>query len=442
MIKDLCLYLYKACKKELNDGYNEGRLINHQAHFENLMTHAQEHVPYYQDIFKSLGLPQAASWSEDDLERLPILTKDKLRNEYDKLLSDEHTSRGHYVNRSGGSTGEPTRFVQDQHYRRYGRYRTKYYHKNFLNLDLDKVNKLYLWGSQWDIMKVKKTYKQRFYHWFHRNAYLDCFKMSENDMERYVEFINHYRPQYIRAYAGALYQLALFIERRGLSVYQPQAAITSAEILRDEMRPVIERSFGCKVYNFYGSREVGGIAGECRVGNMHIFNFWNHVELLDAQDKVIREEGKEGRVIVTNLHNYSMPFIRFDIGDMAIFGPRQCPCGNPLPTFKKVTGRVTNYFRKADGTLINAAFFIHFLGVVCNEGHIKKFQVLQEDYDRIKILFVPLLPGRDFDKQSINEKIRLAMGSECQIQWEQVADIPKTEQGKYIYTRCLMDAKN
>ena len=106
----------------------------------------------------------------------------------------------------------------------------------------------------------------------------------------------------------------------------PKIVVSAAENLSDTMRNVIESNFGTKVYNFYGSREIGNLAGECKDGLLHSFLFWNYLEVLDKDNQPVRE-GEEGRVVVTNLYNYSMPLIRYEIGDMAILGPKSALAG-------------------------------------------------------------------------------------------------------------------
>ena len=98
---------------------------------------------------------------------------------------------------------------------------------------------------------------------------------------------------------------------------------SAAETLTDEMRDQIERVFGRKLYNFYGSREVSNLAGECKDGLMHSFAFWNYQELLGEHNRPVKQ-GEEGKVVVTNLFNYSMPMIRYEIADMAVLGTERC----------------------------------------------------------------------------------------------------------------------
>jgi len=147
------------------------------------------------------------------------------------------------------------------------------------------------------------------------------------------------------------------------------------------------------------------------------------------------QPAEEGKIIITNLHNYSMPLIRYEIGDTAIGDPKQCQCKNILPTLKKITGRITDHFVLKDETLIYGEYFTHLFYL---KEWVKTFQVIQEDYEKIKILMVLEKKINTNDKKDIENKIRLVMGQNCQINWEFVKDIPKTPQGKHLYTKSLI----
>ena len=167
------------------------------------------------------------------------------------------------------------------------------------------------------------------------------------------------------------------------------------------------------------------------------FMFLNYHEFLVQHNQPVKE-CEEGKIIVTNLFNYSMPIIRYEIGDMAILGPEKCSCRQMLPTFRKVTGRITEHFMQSNGTTVPAEYFIHLLGVVCNKGEIEKFQVIQEDYDKIRIAAVTKEELPDHYRHDIDTKIKLVMGQDCKIKWDFVDDIPKTANGKYLYTKSMV----
>ena len=402
-----------------------------------LFLHAYKHNKYYRRVFKQIGLIQNGEVDPSRIPDIPILTKDIIRKNHTELISDDYQTRKWFYNSSGGSTGEPVRLMQDDVYLRWGTATNYYYYRDILDIEEPTVKKVLLWGSERDIFKGSVGFKAKVQNQLSNTIFLNSFRMTEQDIERYISTINSFEPEIVRGYAGSLYALCQYAEKKKIPLYTPKVVVSAAESLSDSMRETIQSSFGTKVYNFYGSREVSNLAGECKEGLMHPFMFWNYQEVLDNYNQPVKE-GEEGRVIVTNLFNYSMPIIRYEIGDMAILGPGKCDCGLTLPTFREVTGRITEHFVLNNGTTVPAEYFIHLLGVVCNNGEIEKFQVIQEDYDNIKILAVPKGEVPDHYRSNINAKIRLVMGQECQIKWDFVDDIPKTVSGKYLYTKSLV----
>lgn len=313
-----------------------------------------------------------------------------------------------------------------------------FYFKNILDIDEPTAKKVILWGSERDLFKGNMGYKAMIHNWLSNTVFLNSFRMSEQAIEQYIHLINSIKPVIIRGYAGSLFELCRYAEKKKISLFTPEIVVSAAENISDTMRDVIESNFGTKVQNFYGSREVSNIAGECKDGLLHLFQFWNYVEVLDKDNQPV-QEGEEGRVIVTNLFNYSMPLIRYEIGDTAILGPEKCSCGQVLPTLNNVTGRITDHFYLENGTMVPAEFFIHLLGVVCFEkGAFDKFQVIQEGYNEIRINVVTQNGVPDQFKNDINQKIRVVMGPQCKIVWDIVTDIPKTPSGKYLYTKSLI----
>ena len=406
-----------------------------EKYLKNLLFHAYKNVPYYRRVFENARCVHNGVVDLSKFNKIPMLTKEIIRNE--EILSIDYTTRKSYYNSTGGSTGEPIKFIQDDQYHKWKNATNKYYYQDMLGIDEEKVKKIVLWGSERDLFTGSIGLKTKIGVWLTNTIFLNSFRMTKEDMENYIKIINLHKPDLIRGYTGPLYELCRYAEKRNMTIFSPKILICAAETLTNEMRQKIETVFGTKVYNFYGSRETASLAGECKYGLMHIFLFNDYVEILDNKNKPVKK-GKEGRVIVTNLHNYSMPFIRYEVGDMAILGPEKCKCGSPLPTLKKVTGRITDHFIKEDGTIIPAEFFISFFGVFWNKGLIKKFQVIQEDYKKIRILIVQAGNIDKSEKKFIEDKIKVAMGEDCEIAWDFVEDIPKTKSGKYIYTKSLV----
>ena len=194
------------------------------------------------------------------LGRLPVMTKDIIRRDFERLKSDDLSSRQWYYNTSGGSTGEPIRLVQDRDYNTHGialawlAYRCMGYEYG--------DRKVWIWGSERDILQGSMGLRAKVGRWLENCRTLNAFRMTPEDMRRFLKTMDERPARLIIAYAQALYDLAQFAEAESIRVRPQSAATTSAGTLYPYMRKTIQRVFQCPVYNFYGSREVGLVATE------------------------------------------------------------------------------------------------------------------------------------------------------------------------------------
>lgn len=371
-------------------------------------------------------------YKDQELKNLPILTKDVIRQQSQKLQSTKRTMDT-YNNSSGGSTGEPVTLVQDVTYQSWSEATKEYHFREFLGVERDTVRNVWLWGSERDLFRLD-SWRTKVGVFLRNRLFLNTFETSDRLWLEYIERIRSYRPYYVAGYAGSLYQMARVARKYDVRLYKPKFVYSSAEMLRDFMREEIEEQFNAKVYDYYGSREVGAIAGECSMGRRHVFIMNNLVEILDDTSCPVGD-GKEGRIIITNLHNYSMPMIRYDIGDTGTISVDHCGCGSSLPVLERLTGRMTDHFHLRDGTLIHGEFFTHLFYF---RDWVEQFQIDQIDYDYLRISIVPNVKIDEREMTDITETIHTVMGKNCKIEWIYVNQIKKTPQGKYLFTRCLI----
>jgi phenylacetate-CoA ligase len=425
---------HKKEYRELRRFTTKEDLLRFQEHrLDNLLLHAYENVPYYHRVFGEAGLFRDDVLDLSKFDCVPVLTRDLLTRFSDELISKDRNTRRWYYGSSGGSTGEPVRFIRDRRGLKWSASTEYYYYRDILGIDEPTAKKVLLWGSDRDI---NIGIKAQFFNWLNHRVFLNSFRMENNDIEQYINKINTYKPDLIRGYAGSLFDLCQYAQNKDITLHTPKILISAAETLHDNMRAIIESSFRTAAHSFYGSREAPCLAAECKKGSMHVFSFLHHLEVLTDDNQAARI-GEEGKVAVTNLHNYVMPLIRYEIGDTAIQGDGTCPCGSMLPTLGKVTGRVVDHFMKENGTTVPAEFFIWLFVVACNIGVVKKYQVVQEDYNQIRILLVPHSNLTESFKEDIEGKIHKVMGN-CDITWEFVDDIPKSPSGKYMQTKSLV----
>ncbi|WP_201353790.1 phenylacetate--CoA ligase family protein [Hydrogenimonas urashimensis] len=398
-----------------------------------LLNHAYKNVPYYSKIFKDLGLVQRGVVELKDLSELknfPFLTKEIIRQQKENLYSKDLNKRNHYVNTSGGSTGEPVKFLQCD----------KYKLSNKANFELVKFlrgctpydSTIIIWGADRDIAIGKRSLKDRFLDFQLNRVCLNSYKLSENDMINFLKILNKRPPKLIISYIQSIYELAKFAKENKIYVEKQNAIHTSAGTVYDYMRDLIEDVFQCKIFNHYGSREVGPIATECSAHDgLHIMMEHTIVEVVNEKGELCKP-GEEGEIVVTSLHNFAMPLIRYKIGDIGIFQEyTHCSCGCSYPKLHKVLGRSTDFFINTKDEKIYGAYFTH---IFYFRNWIEKFQVIQKTKDKIliKIVKKDKIPKNELD--DIVKKIKFLMGDECEVNFEFVKDIPKTETGKFLYT--------
>ncbi len=397
-----------------------------------MLREATTRVPYYQKIARGFNTERLS------LHQFPLLNKQVIQENFETLKTTRKDRRGVFLNSSGGSTGKPQTFVQDKEFVEWSIASLTYYFHHFLGVDYAEVPKVIFWGSERDLFHQRKSLTSRVVNWMTHSHFINSFRMSPEVMVDAVHLINKVRPVFIKGYASSLYEIAKYISLHNSHLWQPKFIYSSAETLQPFMREVIEKAFNAPVFDFYGSREVGSIAGQCAQKKMHIFSFNNYVEILNANNKSVMP-GEEGRVVITTLHNNVMPLIRYEIGDMAVRGDT-CSCGSSLPVLERIRGRVTDNFLTKDGNIVHGEYFTHLFYF---RSWVKEFQVLQEAVDRVRIYYVPAVgqKPKSLEVADINEKIHLVMGKDCVVAWEKVSEVPRTPQGKLLFTRSKVYGK-
>lgn len=399
-----------------------------------LLRYSHMSVPYYAEMMNQINERELLEYQpEMYLQKLPILTKDIIRKNFEQLKSQDIAYRSWYFQKSGGSTGEPLEIIQDQEFLDQTVAIKLLYSYLVSGRDLGEPE-VHLWSSERDILGSKIGWKKPISNFLQNTTYINAFQKIDADRAReFMQLLKQKQPKLIIAYSQAMYALAKLVEAEKLKVVPQKAIITTAETLHPWMREKIESVFQCRVYNRYGSREVGDIACE-RPGyhGLWIAPWGNYVEIVDDNDRPV-PPGVEGNIIVTCLINFAMPLIRYKIGDRGILSPHS---NDSAQILEQVSGRIVDNFKTSKGDIIPGGYFIQLLAVVFNNDRIKKFQVIQKSYNliHIKIILNELGNKSQFDFSLINEKIKNVMGKDCDIKVEFVDDIASSISGKYRYT--------
>lgn len=389
-----------------------------------LLAHAYETCPYYRHEWSGAGIEPADLRTLADLGRWPVMRRETIREHRAELRSA--ASLGLITKSTGGSSGVPLTFDidHDSNDRRMAAWHRGYAWAGAA----PGTRQVHLWGVPIERQPIAKRLKDRLYHALYRRDVVSCFGMDAGFAERFVRRIERVRPDAVVAYTNPLYAVACELEAAGRrAAFSPTAIVLGAEKVHPFQREKIERVFGAPVFETYGSREFMLIGAECeRRSGLHVTGEHLIVEIVDHEGNPV-PSGVEGDVVVTDLYNYGMPFVRYAIGDRAIAATAPCPCGRGLPMLRQVTGRVLDLIHLPGGRVLPGEFFPHLFKDFAGVG---RFQVVQEAPAELRVLLVadqrfPL------DQARIASLIATALGPDVSLRLERVADIPLTRTGKH-----------
>ena len=388
-------------------------------------------VPLYRDLAERLGKPVSEATLED-LPRLPFLTKSIVQQEGARLRIPG--AAGVYENYSGGSTGVPTRFWQDDRYKVAMSVATR--RSNELAGAFPGARVAKLWGAPQDKRKIE-GWRGRVKLWLLNQRYYDTFDMSPDRMAAYHADLEAFQPDLIQAYASSIYLFAKYLKSRGIRPSYPRRSIiSSAEKLFPNMRAAIEEVFPVKVYDRYGSREVSAMAAECdRHQGLHI---QMPGYILETIDPVTLEPvtNQPGEIVITVLNNYAMPFLRYRIGDMGILDTSPCPCGRVFHRLREVVGRTSDNFLMPDGRIVHGEYFTH---IFYGRQEIEQFQFVQHTREDFSLQIVPTPHYQQATATAIEREVRQMIGPAARLRVELRDAIPKTASGKYRFTVSHVD---
>lgn len=369
------------------------------AELRKLLRHAQANVPWYRRRFAEVGVSAEDVVTLEDLTKLPLLTREEAAPSLSERES-EVPPRIDVRKMTSGTTGKPIEFGYDwgsEHWRNAVKLRG-YGWAHYRPGDVS----LHYWGSIAAIhhQPLGKRAKVALDHAVKREHFVDCTDRSDEALAQVVRTMHHLRPAVLVCYAQAGAALARHIVETGSSVPEGMSVICAAERLFPADRQVMVRAFGPDVFETYGSREVMLIAAECEAHDgMHVSMENLIVELVVRDAGRIRpaEPGETGEVVITDLHNFGAPFIRYVTGDLAsALPPGRCACGRALSRLAKVDGRTNDTLRDSKGKPVSGLFFAVMFSVMADK--VRQFQVLQR---RDRSLVVSLVPARAFDEQVV-----------------------------------------
>lgn len=391
-----------------------------------LLQHANDNVPFYHRMFKKLNFIPDELTNVNELRKLPILTKEIIRKNFDDLYARNYPKKDLIPNATGGSTGTPMKFFVDRRWKTCNE-AAAYRGWSWSGYELgDKM--AYLWSAHQDLKDQNKIINNIRNHMF-RIIKLNTFDLTQENMQEYLKILRKFKPKAIQAYASAAYIMSQYIEKREIEDIRPEAIITTADMLFDYKRKTIERAFGCQVFDSYSGRDTSLQAIECPEHTGYHLSIENAVVEYLRDDEHVAS-GETGKIILTDLCNYAMPFIRYEIGDLGVPSDDKCPCGRTLPIMKSLEGRILDTIVTPDGKMLSGMFFIAIFADYHIKG-IEEYQIIQKRKDK---LLIKLIKGENFSGTDLDlyvNVIKKNVGDRMNIEVQFVNKIEPTKSGKH-----------
>jgi phenylacetate-CoA ligase len=387
-----------------------------------LLRHAWQTVPYYRESWSGRyreGAPQ----SRDSFVRLPILARGALQANYEALKSRSvpQAHGKHFDVVTSGSTGMPVRALVTEVYHLFWNamtLRDHLWHRRDLSRTLavirssDAGGEFGSWGPPAEGLVASGR----------------AVAMSlREDAETQLNWLARHDPGYLMSFPSNVAQLARLSLERGVRLPGLLEVRTLSEAFDADLRKLCKEAWGVPLVDVYSARELGYIALQCpQHEHYHVQAESVLVEILDEQGGHCGP-GQTGRVVVTDLHNFAMPLIRYDVGDYAEVG-EPCVCGRGLPVLRRIAGRVRNTLVTADGKRYWPTFGQRTFSEV---APVTQLQFVQKAPDLVEARLVTPAALTAQQEARLRERIASRLPAGFRVAVVRVDSIPRSASGKF-----------
>lgn len=380
--------------------------LYHQDLLVRLIRHAYDKLPFYRDRLGRLFTPNG----EVDLRQwnsVPFLTRgDVIAHGRDMRVAGLPAEYGEIVElRTSGSTGgvhvqfavnSLVAFVSNALLTRMARR---------FNIDTSRPLAMIIYFGNESVPPYPEGGLKK--GWSRANPATPCYQLHlTTPIGQQLEWLARTKPSYLLTAPSNALGIAYSVapeQGRALGI---EVVIMVGETVPDGARETIAERLGARAVAIYGCQEIGHIASECEAGRYHVAPENVLVEIVDDNGRDVAF-GQRGRVIVTGLYNYAMPFIRYEIGDVAVAGTQACSCGRTLPVIERIVGRTRNAFVFRDGTRMwPRSFTVRPMHAFVP---FRRYQLIQLDYETIEFRYEPDGSGREPDVHALNAYARQAI---------------------------------
>jgi phenylacetate-CoA ligase len=383
-----------------------------------LINHAYHNVPFYRNLFESVRIKPKDITSLANLQKVPILTKDNIRKNYpEKIIANDVDIKNCVIKSTTGSTGMPLKVAYSKEMLDYVRCVSFFVFLEFGLRLTDRFVRICDIGNE-NVPFPSFLKKLGILNW----EYLSIF----DPVESIIRSLKKLKPAVIFTFPSVLLLISKEIEEQNIIDINPRLVFTSGEVLSNSDRKKISTIFNSDVYSMYGTEENGLLAFECeKQTGYHVISDTAIIEMVKNGRNV--EEGERGDIVVTSLFNYSMPLIRYNIGDIGTFTNKKCACGRGLPLIKSIEGRKDDFLILPSGKKVSP----RVINVIEYIPGVAMYRTVQETKNRI---VVNLIKGNGYSQKTIYEIKRHikagCLGEAVEVEVNLVDELPREGRGK------------
>jgi len=377
-------------------------------------------VPFYHNLMAQRGIKPIEIRKPADLSRLPMVTKDMLRESYPDQTTRSTGQKTYQVSTSG-STGKNFYVMEDAE-------TAGWYRASFI-LSLE-------WAG-WQIgephlqtgMTLERSMDRRIKDWLMGCHYKSAYQLDDQHLEAILLEMERAHLDHLWGYPGSLYYIAKQARKQAWN--RPLKSVVSwGDSLYPHYRQEIESVFQTPVFDTYGCAEGIQIAAQCEFGNYHLHSLDAVVEFLDDDGQPV-QPGEVGNIVVTRLHPGPMPLIRYAIGDLGVpSAQRPCPCGRGFPLMDSIMGRDADIIITPSGNRLIVHFFT---GIFEHFSEIDSFQVIQRTPEAILVRIQPIGEISKTTLKELKETMVKKGAEDLKINFEIVDKIPLPPTGKHRF---------
>lgn len=390
-----------------------------------IVDQAYNHTIYWKRIFDERGLKPEDIRTISDLQKLPILTKDDIRAHYDEIVADNAPQYPHRKDQTGGTTGEPMKYLVSEDVWGYVT-----------------ANKIAAWratgyrfgdpfmalGSA-SIFKKKAPLTRRILDWIRNEKAVNSMNLDDALCQQYIDILNKKQIHYIYGYASAIYLLAKYALDHQIDMSHMQGAFTTSENLTDIYRETIEKAFGCRVMDCYGSRDAGVTAYEVTPGGYHV----GYSAILEVIDEF---EPDKGTLIATNLLNIAFPLLRYNYGDAGeLHSPvkreelKDKSDGYNGQVLKKIYGRTSDVLRLDNGHVLTSPGFT----ILMRNFDVKAYDIQKLSGNSVRMQVVVAAGWTKTQEEKLIAEMQRFCGEGCKFALEYIDHFEPLKNGKRRY---------